>query len=63
MMAEALFNSTSTEVDDDNDGIESIDFSMEDDDNTVQVPLKYCSKFIEDLEQPLKLQLVKNLKF
>jgi len=61
-MVETLFNST-TEVDDDDDGIESIDFSMEDDDNTVPVPLKYCSKFIEDLEQPLELQLVKNLKF
>ena len=43
------------------DDVETIEVSNEDLNTTV--PFKYCSKFIEDLEQPLELQLVKNLKF
>ena len=62
MMMEDLFNST-LEIDDDD--VETIEFSLEDNDSSKidPVPLQYCTKFVEDLEQPLQLQLVKNLKF
>ena len=43
------------------DDVETVEVSNKDLNTTV--PFKYCSKFIEDLEQPLELQLVKNLKF